>query len=668
MEERFVHKFLDQEVKIDYTATMNTLRLRAIAVVASVVLGASVLQQAFTALLFVREPSHFFQDASIGLPLLGVGLVAVLVLFFRLLKPVKVFLKNPGVLDQSGRLGLRALLARLPRFFFLASLGLFFLVPVAVFVVKFTLGLPPPGILDLGLNLALNAAFGFLASLQEISTIEALTLPVRRALGLVQVEGVARDWSLRRRLFLVNLASVLLSGLLAGMAALGFYREVVTYYTSLATDGVTAASAVSSQAVSDNELKVVVQLGLLFLAVLAWTLWLTTTALANVSRQLKTLEHRVGEMADGSADLGRRAEVVFFDEVGLLTGRINALMERMQSVVGAIQATAGEVSASTSTVQVASRAAEGRLESVTTARVQAETALSRQGDALETTQKVARDLEVSSVSVKAAADDQGTAVNQGAAAMEQMAASVASVREMTAKADLLAVSLRQTSEQGGRSVDAVLISMGAIQEAAGAVAGTVGLIKKTASQTNLLAMNAAIEAAHAGSSGLGFAVVAGEIRVLAEDSSRGAKRISDLMREMDGKIADGDRLAREAGEAFRRIFDLIVQTSEVMGTVARAMEEQKVGTETLVETTRTLREASGHIGEVSDRQAAHAVDLNRSVEILVETGASLAMAQEVQGRAMGELTELVQTVAREADRNRRAADGLGETVAGFTVK
>ena len=646
---------------------MNRTAMRIHGGFVLVTLVTVMLQQVFTSLLFERHQDHWVEDLLVGMPALVIGLLLASWRLSVLLKPVQKFLQN-SELDHLSRLNLRQHLSRTFRFLLIVNGLLFLIVPVAVQFLRLGAGMPLPALLDLTLIMALGLAFGFMASLQELSFIESLTLPLRRHLGLTDVEGTTRDLSLRERLFLVNIGSVLLAGLLAGMAALGFYREVVAYYTSLAADAITAASAVSNEAVDDNEVKVVLQLGALFLAVLTWTVFLTFTALGNVSRQLKTLENRVQEMAEGSADLDQRAEVLFFDEVGSLTGRINAVMARLQQVVGAIQTTALQVLESTATVGQVSRDAESQLEAVASARKQAEEALSGQGDALSATLSVAQDLEQSSVTVKSVAEEQGVAVTRGAAAMEQLASSVASVRDLTNHADHLAGSLRQTSEEGGHSVEAVRKAMEAIQEAARAVGGTVASIKKTASQTNLLAMNAAIEAAHDGSSGLGFAVVASEVRTLAEDSRRGATTIADLMRDMGTKIAEGDRLAREAGAAFSRIFGLIVQTSEVMSTVARAMDEQKAGTETLLSTTRTLREVSGQIGSVTEKQATHAENLNRSVHILLETGAALAMAQEVQGRSMLELTELVKTVAREAAHNSEAAGSLSQTVSGFRAK
>jgi len=661
------HKFLVQVDAIVYNAGMNKIRFQIVGAFAAITLCSALLQQLFTTILFERNPGLWSSDLTLSLPLVGVVLVVATIRLIGFLKPVWGFLADPGSSGPESRLEVRRRLARVPGFLFVWNLALFFLVPLADVFLQPLVGHPVPGALDVFLILSLNLAFGALSTLQGQSWIEAITLPVRRQLQLTDVSGSHHEMNLGTRLFLVNLASVALSGLLASMAALGFYREVVAYYTKIAADAVTAASVVSADAVNDNELKVVFQLFVLFLAVLGWTVALTMTSLATVSKQLKALGERVGEMAQGSADLGRRAEVVFFDEVGLLTGRINAVMGRLQSVVSAIQTTSAQVLASTARVRNVSQDAETRLGAVVEARTQAEEALGGQGEALGSTLEVAQDLESSSVSVKLVAADQGVAVARGAEAMESLAASVAAVRDLTVQADTLAGSLRETSEQGGQSVEAVRRSIEAISAAAQAVAGTVATIKKTASQTNLLAMNAAIEAAHAGASGLGFAVVAAEVRTLAENSSQGAKTIANLMRDMETKISEGDRVAREAGEAFSRIYGFVVQTSEVMGTVARAMDAQKEGTETMLATTRTLREASLQIGAVTDKQSVHAENLNRSVQILVETGAAMAMAQEVQGRAMNELTELVRTVVREVADNSQAAESLEGTVSGFSV-
>lgn len=647
---------------IAYNGDMKFIRAQILVAFGFVTAGTLVLQQLFLSWMFERNHGHLVADLLTSAPFDLVALALALLAIHRALRPVWRYTKTAKFEDADSA---RAALARLPLVLFVTNFVLFFPIPLAEIAVETLGGEPWPQLLDLVMILLLNLAVGFLAALQSLSWIETITLKVRRSFGFTELPVGRREMSLKTRLFLVNLGSVLLAGLLASMAALGFYREVVEYYTSITSDAVSAASAVSSDAVRASELGVVLQLMGLFVVILAWTVTLTTMALGNMIRQLQELVGRVGEMADGSADLGRRAEVLFFDEVGLLTGRINAVMARMQVVVEAIQQTAGVVTASSDRVDQVVRDAKSRLTAVVQARSQAEESLGGQGEALGTTLDVAQSLEDSSQTVKELASDQGRAANQGAEAMETLATAVADVESRTARAEVLSTNLKQTTAEGEQSVEAVRKAMVAISEAASAVAGTVTTIKKIASQTNLLAMNAAIEAAHAGSAGLGFAVVANEVRTLASNSSDGAKQIGDLMKTMVAKIGEGDTLARVAGEAFGKIRDLALETSTVMETVAESMAAQRSESQTMLDMTRTLREASLRIGEQTDRQADLAESLNRSVQVLVESGASMAMAQEIQGRSMTDLAQIVEVVVEQVSANSRATSTLELTVSGF---
>ncbi|HTH14315.1 MAG TPA: hypothetical protein VMB23_07955, partial [Spirochaetia bacterium] len=291
---------------------MLKFRFRAQMVFLGISLGAVVLLRTFVSLLFERTTDRYLGDLTLDLSVGFVAAVVALVALGRRLAPVEAFLRKEDDADPKTRESLLLRLATLPAFLFRANVFLFLAVAVVGLTFETLSGQPLPGVLDLGLIVAVHLAVGFMAALQALGAFETLGIPVRRRLALTAVSGSVRELSLSRRLFLVNLGAVLLAGLLAGMAALGFYREVVAYYTKIGADAVAAASEVSHQAVSDNEMKVMVQFGLQFLAILAWTVTLTTMALRTVVRQLKDLEGRVGEMADGAADLGRRAEVLFF--------------------------------------------------------------------------------------------------------------------------------------------------------------------------------------------------------------------------------------------------------------------------------------------------------------------------------------------------------------------
>ncbi len=197
--------------------------------------------------------------------------------------------------------------------------------------------------------------------------------------------------------------------------------------------------------------------------------------------------------------------------------------------------------------------------------------------------------------------------SQTAAAVEEMNATVGQVAQNSGKAASLAQDTVKTAQEGGTVVSSTISGMQQLSEAVsnsatiisdlGKSSDQIGEIVRTiediADQTNLLALNAAIEAARAGEQGRGFAVVADEVRKLAERTTKATKEIGDMIRQIQQdtrgavdsmqqgtqKVTAGVDLVNKTGEALSQIVRMVSESADMIRQIAVASEEQSVATQ-----------------------------------------------------------------------------------------
>ncbi|MBR1910955.1 MAG: hypothetical protein IJ828_01220 [Treponema sp.] len=193
-------------------------------------------------------------------------------------------------------------------------------------------------------------------------------------------------------------------------------------------------------------------------------------------------------------------------------------------------------------------------------------------------------------------------VATSSSAIEEMVSNISSINSIVDSNFKIVNELEAATQSGRTRLTEVDSLVGAIEKESSALMEMSGSIQKIASQTNMLAMNAAIEAAHAGEFGQGFSVVANEIRKLAEDSGGEAKKIGDVLKKIKSMV---DGAYDKTGEVSRE-FDTVVSLTEHVKTqeleVKSAMQEQSDGNAQLLESlaqmkdgTREVEEAAAHL-------------------------------------------------------------------------
>ena len=179
--------------------------------------------------------------------------------------------------------------------------------------------------------------------------------------------------------------------------------------------------------------------------------------------------------------------------------------------------------------------------------------------------------------LSARTEEQAAALEQTAASMEQLTATVKQNVENIHHSSELARATSETANKGGVLVKSVVDTMNQISASSSKIADITTVINSIAFQTNILALNAAVEAARAGDQGRGLAVVASEVRNLAQRRAQAAKEIETLIAESVARIGSGSQLVGKAGETMNEIVNSVGNVTSILVEIAQASDEQNRG-------------------------------------------------------------------------------------------
>ncbi len=220
-------------------------------------------------------------------------------------------------------------------------------------------------------------------------------------------------------------------------------------------------------------------------------------------------------------------------------------------------------------------------------------------------------------------------VTESMAATEEMVANIRSVSLVLETNGEEVKKLSEAADNGKDSVSATLDITQRLEVQSEGLIEASNVIQQVASQTSLLAMNAAIEAAHAGESGKGFAVVADEIRKLAENSTKQSKSINNVLQQVKESIIELNDSAKFVNEQFESIFDLVVSVKTQESNVANMMQEQSAANEQVLQSMHSISSISKNVKNESNKILNGSHEIGTEIQKLNEITSliNLSMAE-----------------------------------------